>query len=121
MTQTILRILAFMAILAVPTIALGQTPDANRKPPIRAASPAVPPAGAPLLTDGEKAALEGFQAEYAELEKQRQDIVSKEQALGQKYQNIAAALAKEHPGFVLGANNVMVPKPEEKKADEKKN
>ena len=111
--KTVLRI-SVLTLLFVSVGAFAQT-----KPGIPPPAQPAKPAPAPILTTAESEALASLQADFGDLEKQRQEIVTKQQAVGAKYQKFAEAVAQEHPGFMLGPNGTLVEQPKAKEEPKK--
>lgn len=66
----------------------------------------------PQLTAGELAALDDINTEFNTLEDQRKKIVAQQQMLHQHWVDLAAAVAKEHPGYLLSPDkSEIVPEP----------
>ena len=103
-----------MTVLITASLALAQAPVGRQQPPVPVTKPEPPATPAPPLTAAESEALTSLQGDYNDLEKQRQEIVTKQQAVGAKYQKFAEAIAKEHPGFMLGPNGNLVEQPKPK-------
>lgn len=116
--KSTIRITA-LTVLMTASLALAQKAAVAPPPPPEKPAEATKAAPVPILTAAESEALASLQGDYNDLEKQRQEIVTKLQAVGAKYQKFAEAVAKEHPGFMLGPNGNLVEQPKPKEEPKK--
>lgn len=65
----------------------------------------------PQLSEVEKLKLENLNLKYAALQRTIQDAQKEQQQLGAEYRELAAAIRKEYPGFMLGGNGELVAEP----------